>query len=549
MKFTNSIKKIIVPALLLFSFVECAAAEYSPDEADVAQMAEQLQDMREHILKEVVNQLSSINVCLEDLQLDIINNVIKDIDSKAKKDKIISQIKKIRQLLTALENNGFAQIDEYTLLFLLNFNQQVIEHLTSAVEKGFSELPDFTPEQMRSVPTDEDFDYAKLQMAVKETNEKLDRFAQLAKSAGLTWYNKLYRSFDNYVVQPASKYKVDLIAGVAALTGAAAFTIAFHSSWENKTFRKIFGYPPKIVGGSLDDTWHEGFNNAAHASNYQKTLDKINNDKDADLTKLLTKIDSLKPREARDMKWLGETEYFYYKYIGGYMPLISLVTPIVCIAYKKALMGAKDYVEKKVNKTINFLKGGEYRNRPDGISELKSSITFNDLVGLEHAKDVARTVLKYIEDPERFARKNLVPERGYILYGKSRTGKSEFARAFCGEIQNLMKQMGRSTDDYSFYEIKTSVILKEGIEYILALAKEAAPCVLFIDEIDLLGLQRAGGDRAVLSGLLSTMSGFVESDPKNRLSSWQQATNLKISILPCANAADLAKPSILTIQP
>ena len=104
-----------------------------------------------------------------------------------------------------------------------------------------------------------------------------------------------------------------------------------------------------------------------------------------------------------------------------------------------------------------------------------SKVNFDDVVGKEHAKEIAYKILKYLEDPERFARKNLIPEKGYLLYGPTRTGKSHFAKALCGEIQKLMRAMGKPADEFGFYEIKADKISEAGFDYIMASCPRSRP--------------------------------------------------------------------------
>ena len=93
--------------------------------------------------------------------------------------------------------------------------------------------------------------------------------------------------------------------------------------------------------------------------------------------------------------------------------------------------------------------------------------------------------LKYIKDPERWDADELTPPTGILLTGPTRTGKTFFAKAICGELH---KQNPDKT--IKFISIDAHDIKAEGIGMLMMYAKIMAPCVLFIDEIDLLGLQR-----------------------------------------------------------
>ncbi len=119
-----------------------------------------------------------------------------------------------------------------------------------------------------------------------------------------------------------------------------------------------------------------------------------------------------------------------------------------------------------------------------------------------------------MEDPERFDRAKLTPEKGYLLTGPTRTGKSYLAEALAGEIKEMFKRTNKNPDDFNFFTLSASFILAEGIDVLIERAKKYAPCIIFVDEIDLLCLQRAGGNAVELSKFLTSMSGFLESDPE-----------------------------------
>lgn len=456
------------------------------------QHANQLrQDMLESILKEVVKQLNELHIILEDYGLDLASGTI----STVNKLEEMNRIKKLKQLTASLKENGFAQVDESALLFLLKLNQMLIEHMHQGILHTFSAINELRLDSIRSTMVHDEYTFEDLYNEAAVTNQKIRSLQEIAKNAGLRLYNRLYRAFDERIMQPSLRYKIPHIIGLLGLTGVAAFELWFHSENEHPLLRKLFGYAPhRLPSGDLNNAWHKGYT----------TIQDENDPTAFRTTKAIE----------RPLKWIGHTEQLYHKYASGALPLVVLSAPLLSHYYGQAFKTSKEFIAKKLGALNNFLKGGEYHKRITSTIQTK---TFDDLIGLEHAKEIGRSVLKYLEDPERFSRKNLVPERGYILYGKSRTGKSEFAKAFCGEIQKLMVSQGRDADDFKFFELKTSWILKDGMNFIYDLAQRDAPCVLFIDEIDLLGLQRAGGNRELLSEFLSSMSGFVDSDPKKQV--------------------------------
>jgi cell division protease FtsH len=465
----------IIPHSLLFSYTPDNIPLSEEDATLLLQAAEQRQDILEDILKQIIGQLSAIDIIFEDLALDVQSNVI----ATANQDALIAEITKIRIHLNHIKDNAFSEITEFHLDFLLKFVGALLNHLDQALQNKFYQLPPFQPVLVKGSPAD--VEIPNLYEQVSAHSRKLARIQENAAQAGLSWYNKTYRAFDRTIVKPIAwfnkEYEVSKWAGTGTALGLAGLYVAYHSESENKLLRKIMGWAPRLVGNALDMEYH-----ADHP-----------------------------------LKLIGHIEHSFIKHNIGHMPLLQLAVPIIYASSKSRLDTLSKYIKKKISAAINKLKGGEYRARTDGVSQMEITVTFDDLVGCEHAKNIARTILKYIEDADRFARKNLVPEKGYLLYGKTRTGKSEFAKAMCGEIKLLLERMGRPKEEFKFFEIKTSTIIEKGIPFIMALAEECAPCVLFIDEIDLLGLQRAGGNPQMLSDFLSTMSGAMVTDPKKQV--------------------------------
>lgn len=147
-------------------------------------------------------------------------------------------------------------------------------------------------------------------------------------------------------------------------------------------------------------------------------------------------------------------------------------------------------------------------------------ITLDDerLVGIDSQVEELRNLVRYITDPEIYDRSNSNLEKGILLTGPSRTGKTFAARALCGTINKALSEKGVSTK-FGFREIKWGEVIwnAEGIKTIIEKAKKDAPCVLFIDEIHNLPLQtKEGGE--VLTQFLTGMSGInSENDSRHQI--------------------------------
>ncbi len=136
---------------------------------------------------------------------------------------------------------------------------------------------------------------------------------------------------------------------------------------------------------------------------------------------------------------------------------------------------------------------------------------FDDMVGLDEVKEAFSFIIQYLDNPEQFTRINAAPEQGILLTGASRTGKSFSFECLCGEIVRMQQIRGKE-NAFKFFNVDAALINKWGIKALLEEAKDNAPIVLFIDEIDLLGLQRVGNN-ALLSDFLTAMQSSMDTDP------------------------------------
>ena len=458
-----------------------------------------IQDQLEFMLKDIISHLNGIDTVLEDLAMIVSNSEQRDSDNRTR---IVEQIRTLRESIAMLKGDAFVHVDLAYLNILLHINAVFIEHINEAIDAGFNEISPIDTKLeaiiTRSAGLEPDLeDMAQLLTANKANLEKLK---EKSKSAGLRWYNKFYRLIDNYIVQPTFKYKVPTRIGQMLLLGTGYGYLWWHSDSDlHPWLRKKVGYGPKLDHfGKLDLRYHYG-------------EDAFGN-----------KIPSTEERTIKEHPtetWASTTEQWMADYAHGRLPVAQyILTPLLLLAYKDEIIDGVKWSKDKIIDAINYLRGGAYANkRAKPAEKFDPKVNFDDLVGLRHQKEVLSLVVKYIEDPERFDRAKLTPQKGYLLTGPTRTGKSFTAEALAGEVKRVLKAQGRNPKEFGFYTINASLIIQKGISYIIELAKKESPCVLFIDEIDLLGLQRAGGNRELLSEFLITMSGCLESDPDKQV--------------------------------
>ncbi|ULQ52475.1 ATP-dependent zinc metalloprotease FtsH [Flavihumibacter fluvii] len=169
------------------------------------------------------------------------------------------------------------------------------------------------------------------------------------------------------------------------------------------------------------------------------------------------------------------------------------------------------------------------------IEKQQSNITFDDVAGLEEAEMEVREIVDFLKSPETFTKLGAKIPRGVMLVGPPGTGKTLLAKAVAGEAQVPFFSISGS----EFVEMFVGVGASR-VRDLFKQAKEKAPCIIFIDEIDAIGRSRGKG--AFLSGanderestlnqLLTEMDGF--------------GTNSGVIVLAATNRADMLDPALL----
>ena len=143
--------------------------------------------------------------------------------------------------------------------------------------------------------------------------------------------------------------------------------------------------------------------------------------------------------------------------------------------------------------------------------EPKTGVTFDDVAGCDASKLELEEVVDFLSNPEKFSKVGAQAPRGVLLEGPPGTGKTLLARAVAGEAGVPFI----STSGSEFVEMFVGVGASR-IRALFADAKKNAPCIIFIDEIDAIGRQRASGGgfatnderEQTLNQILTEMDGF-----------------------------------------
>ena len=166
--------------------------------------------------------------------------------------------------------------------------------------------------------------------------------------------------------------------------------------------------------------------------------------------------------------------------------------------------------------------------------EPQTQVTFGDVAGIEGAKLELTEVVDFLKNPDRFTAVGAKIPKGVLLVGPPGTGKTLLARAIAGEAGVPFFSMAAS----EFVELFVGVGASR-VRDLFRKAKEKAPCIIFIDEIDAVGRQRGAGigggndeREQTLNQLLTEMDGFAAKDkPVIVLAATNQPETLDAALL------------------
>ena len=141
----------------------------------------------------------------------------------------------------------------------------------------------------------------------------------------------------------------------------------------------------------------------------------------------------------------------------------------------------------------------------NALVRIEPKITFKDITGLAAQKKELEAIINYLLNPERYENTGTGVETGYLFHGPTGTGKTQLAEALAGELILRYKK------PLAFFKIRGSELRYVGIKKVFDTVKKYAPCICFIDEIDLLNLQR-DQNTSLLDEFLTSM----KSDDNSR---------------------------------
>jgi cell division protease FtsH len=217
----------------------------------------------------------------------------------------------------------------------------------------------------------------------------------------------------------------------------------------------------------------------------------------AELTRLLAEQDVVINAERPD-----EGRSLWVSLVLGFLPTLLLVGFFIWMFRRQTRAGGGGILGGFGRSTARRVKRGE-----------QERVSFDDVAGIDEAEDELVEVVDFLKNPERYTKLGARVPRGVMLYGPPGTGKTLLARAVAGEADAAFFSLSAS----EFVEAIVGVGASR-VRDLFKQAKEAAPAIVFIDELDAVGRSRSGNVGGISGGhdereqtlnqILTEMDGF-----------------------------------------
>ena len=236
----------------------------------------------------------------------------------------------------------------------------------------------------------------------------------------------------------------------------------------------------------------------------------------------LNYINSMKEQSSFDMTVSADPASSLFVKFLNWLPYLLLIGAAAFI-----LMKQLNGIASSNNKSMDF---GKSRAK---LQEDKDKVTFKDVAGLSEEKEELEELIEFLKEPKKFTKMGARIPKGVLLVGPPGTGKTLLAKAVAGEANAPFYFISGS----DFVELFVGIGASR-VRDMFRQAKQTAPCLIFIDEIDAVGRQRGAGvggghdeREQTLNQLLTEMDGF--------------GRNEGIIIIAATNRPDVLDPALL----
>lgn len=483
------------------------SATLSAEETLTLEQMKEIEKIYENFFHAIQGLLDDVYGSLSGLSAMIMGDQVPTIINKGKAH---SALKQINMMISSLRNQKMMVVEPMHVISLVKITKAFAIHIHKSLDNNLKSIEEFDIKSalvdLQNLTQEECHPQAiaKELMLIEKIVKKIKCKTE---TIGLAWYNKAYRGITNSsVVQVTNKYSLHKWIPLAYGALVLGYWI-LGSAQETKNEPVVLHKQTIMTEEGIPGT-----------SLFEKTrlipgfLKRIFGPLPFSQGRGAT------PTNINKLSIGGQLENGLSTLNSGNLPIsAAIVGYAATAAYEKWSNSIRPWFGKKLNYVHNFLKGGIYLKEAARLNGITQEVYFKDVVGLDHVKETFSKIVHYLKDPEYYARRGLVPEKGILLVGGTRTGKSYSVTALFNEIKKAQLESG-ALEEFKFYSLSgTDIRGNGGFANIMRIARHEAPCILFIDEIDLLSLQR-GGENPMLGEFLTCMSGALSNDdPKKQV--------------------------------
>jgi len=516
MKISIRINYILLFALACVSITQLNANANKPESVRPEHKISGSQSaVADALLQFTLEQLNRLDQVAEHVARLVSDRQIKTLKDPKKAMQSSTAIRTFLKELLASEHALLTADHETKMSFialLTRVGEMVANHYQKAFKAGFKEFKPFALDEYKKATIGDlnpiQPDAAHLILRIKTLDELLAKIEKQVADLGLTWYNKLARKIDNNILVPIERN--NLREGL--MIGAAAFITGWYliSEYGESLAEVTPGWMGEIIL-KAQLVWGKPipFNKDFGVKTDHDTKESCNINKDSGIG---TDHDAKKPCDPNKNGFTWRSRMAYSIKRATKDPLTSFVIASMSVYAYGMWDQIKEPFVKYAAKAWNQLRGGAYdKPKTSGIWNFQPSHGFEKVIGLESVKAEFNVLLEFLKNPESAIRRGLIPAKAYLLTGEPGVGKTFAVEALCGEINNVT---GQAAHAFRFMKVDAPLIQEAGgITRILDYARRNAPCVIFIDEIDLLGLQRMG-DNKMLNEMLTSIGNSTDNDPE-----------------------------------
>ena len=227
----------------------------------------------------------------------------------------------------------------------------------------------------------------------------------------------------------------------------------------------------------------------------------------------------------KEIPWAASVGYTFWQSLLFSLAPFILILLVIWFVIARSMRGAGGGPGGMLG---SFGKSRHRINNKDTIS-----ITFNDVAGVDEAKEEVAELVEFLKHPKKFARLGGRIPRGVLLAGPPGCGKTLLAKAIAGEAEVPFFSISGS----DFVEMFVGVGASR-VRDLFKQAKDNSPCIIFLDEIDAVGRRRGGGfttgghdeREQTLNAILVEMDGFEAND--------------QVIVIAATNRSDVLDPAL-----